>query len=216
MASVISVSVKVLRGKEARFEVAESEVVRAFKQLIAPEFDVPERRQRLVFKGKTLSDSGKLCDYNIKDGMKVHLFVQDDTAAGRTPSTQAQTTSGLAATTVTAAQATASSAAAGSASSSSGVSRSGQAAVSTTLTSSSRHVDVAEEPAAAMGTVADTSPSAWRNTNLWTQLDRVLQPHFRPEDVEKVKKAFFINFQKRMNSLSLQELEEYAKACVAL
>lgn len=37
------------------YQVTESEQVLSVKKLIAKEFDVPEERQRLVFKGKTLA-----------------------------------------------------------------------------------------------------------------------------------------------------------------
>lgn len=40
-------------------QVADTEAVVSFKQLVAREFDVPEHCQRLVFRGKTLA--GKPC-----------------------------------------------------------------------------------------------------------------------------------------------------------
>ncbi|XP_013773809.1 ubiquitin-like protein 4A-B isoform X2 [Limulus polyphemus] len=72
------ISVKILQGKECSIEVAASTSINDVKQLVAQQLDIPVDQQRLVFKGKTLSDGSSLCDYNIVEGNKLHLFVRKE------------------------------------------------------------------------------------------------------------------------------------------
>ncbi|CAH1265037.1 ubiquitin-like protein 4A [Branchiostoma lanceolatum] len=70
------ITVKILQGRECCIEVADADSVMSVKQLVARELDVPVDQQRLVFRGKTLSDSQCLGDYNIGPDAKVHLMVR--------------------------------------------------------------------------------------------------------------------------------------------
>lgn len=69
------ISVKILQGEECTIEVSASSSISAVKQLVAQALQIPVDQQRLVFKGKTLSDSLSLGDYNIVEGNRLHLFV---------------------------------------------------------------------------------------------------------------------------------------------
>lgn len=69
------ISVKILKGEECTIEVSASTSIISVKQLVAQQLQIPVHQQKLVFKGKTLSDSQCLCDYNIVDGNKLHLFI---------------------------------------------------------------------------------------------------------------------------------------------
>lgn len=57
------------------FKVSASSSISAVKQLVAQELQIPVDQQRLVFRGKTLSDGLSLEDYNIEEGNRLHLFV---------------------------------------------------------------------------------------------------------------------------------------------
>ncbi|XP_067133851.1 ubiquitin-like protein 4A [Centruroides vittatus] len=70
------ITVKIIKGKECTIEASASSSVSTVKQLVAEELQIPVEQQRLVFKGKTLSDSSCLCDYDIVDGNRLHLFVR--------------------------------------------------------------------------------------------------------------------------------------------
>lgn len=69
------ISVKILQGEECTIEVSASSSISAVKHLVAQQLQIPVDQQRLVFKGKTLSDSLSLGDYNIVEGNRLHLFV---------------------------------------------------------------------------------------------------------------------------------------------
>lgn len=70
------ITVKILRGRECTIEAPVTSSVSFVKQLVARELDIPVDQQRLVFRGKTLSDSHSLGDYDIVDGTKLHLVVR--------------------------------------------------------------------------------------------------------------------------------------------
>ncbi|GIY68857.1 ubiquitin-like protein 4A [Caerostris darwini] len=72
------ISVKILKGGECDIEVSASASINSVKQIVAEQLRIPVDQQRLVFRGKTLLDSETLCDYNIVEGNKLHLFVLKD------------------------------------------------------------------------------------------------------------------------------------------
>lgn len=72
------ISVKILKGGECDIEVSATASVNRVKEIVAQQLRIPVDQQRLVFKGKTLLDSDNLCDYNIVEGNKLHLFVRED------------------------------------------------------------------------------------------------------------------------------------------
>ncbi|GBM50475.1 Ubiquitin-like protein 4A [Araneus ventricosus] len=63
------------------FQVSATASINSVKQIVAQQLRIPVDQQKLVFKGKTLLDSETLCDYNIVEGNKLHLFVLKDTSA---------------------------------------------------------------------------------------------------------------------------------------
>ncbi|XP_021001843.1 ubiquitin-like protein 4A [Parasteatoda tepidariorum] len=71
------ISVKILKGGECDIEVSATASVNTVKEIVAQQLRIPVDQQRLVFKGKTLLDSESLCDYNIEEGNKLHLFVRE-------------------------------------------------------------------------------------------------------------------------------------------
>ncbi|CAL1288665.1 unnamed protein product [Larinioides sclopetarius] len=75
------ISVKILKGGECDIEVSATASINSVKQIVAEQLRIPVDQQKLVFKGKTLLDSETLCDYNIVEGNKLHLFVLKDTSA---------------------------------------------------------------------------------------------------------------------------------------
>lgn len=70
------ITVKILRGRECTIEAPVTSSVNFVKQLVSRELDIPVDQQRLVFRGKTLSDGNCLGDYDIVDGTKLHLVVR--------------------------------------------------------------------------------------------------------------------------------------------
>ncbi|XP_064473878.1 ubiquitin-like protein 4A [Ornithodoros turicata] len=78
------ITVKILQGQECTIEVSASSSISAVKELVAEQLQIPVDQQRLVFRGKTLSDGLSLGDYNIVEGNKLHLFVRK--ASENTPS----------------------------------------------------------------------------------------------------------------------------------
>ncbi|GFV93563.1 ubiquitin-like protein 4A-A [Trichonephila clavipes] len=79
------ISVKILKGGECDIEVSATASINSVKQIVAQQLRIPVDQQKLVFKGKTLLDSETLCDYNIEEGNKIHLFVQEDTPTETIP-----------------------------------------------------------------------------------------------------------------------------------
>jgi len=65
-----------MHGRECSVEVSGTASISLIKQLVAAELDIPPDQQRLVFKGKTLSDEKSVTDYNIIEGTRLHLVVK--------------------------------------------------------------------------------------------------------------------------------------------
>ncbi|XP_065910416.1 ubiquitin-like protein 4A [Dysidea avara] len=86
------VTVKVLGGAEHTLDVAPDTPVIRVKQVLAETLDQPTASQRLIFKGKALSDDKALKFYNVVNGSKLNLVVKPVAATAATPATQAQQT----------------------------------------------------------------------------------------------------------------------------
>ncbi|XP_055486771.1 ubiquitin-like protein 4A [Leucoraja erinacea] len=69
-------SVKLLHGTECWLEVSEDETVSNVKVLIEQQLKIPQGQQRLLYKGKALSDEHRLPDYGIRPGAKLNLVVK--------------------------------------------------------------------------------------------------------------------------------------------
>ncbi|XP_022103940.1 ubiquitin-like protein 4A-B [Acanthaster planci] len=73
---ILTVKILQTHGRECCVEVTATEPILSVKRMVAKELDVPVHQQRLVFKGKTLSDGQCLCDYNIGPDTKIHLVIR--------------------------------------------------------------------------------------------------------------------------------------------
>jgi len=82
------ITVKILQGKECKLEVTDSTKICDIKERVAQSLNVVPTLQRLVYKGKTLTDTACLHEYNIIDGAKIHLMVRKD---GNTNATESLT-----------------------------------------------------------------------------------------------------------------------------
>lgn len=84
--------VKVLKGNEIQVAVSPSHTVEDVKGILEMQFCMPAAQQKLVFKGKTLTDGKRLSDYQISDGDKLFLFQKKgDLSSASTPITPGHT-----------------------------------------------------------------------------------------------------------------------------
>ncbi|KAB1253908.1 Ubiquitin-like protein 4A [Camelus dromedarius] len=67
---------KALQGHECSLQVSEDELVSTLKHLVSGKLNVPERQQRLLFKGKALADGKRLSDYSIGPNSRLNLVVR--------------------------------------------------------------------------------------------------------------------------------------------
>ncbi|XP_043936116.1 ubiquitin-like protein 4A [Protopterus annectens] len=68
--------VKPLQGTECNLQVSENEKISTVKTLVAEKLDIPVGQQRLLYKGKALSDEHRLSDYSIGPDSKLNLVVK--------------------------------------------------------------------------------------------------------------------------------------------
>lgn len=73
---IMQLTVKALQGRECSLQVPEDELVSTLKHLVSDKLNVPVRQQRLLFKGKALTDEKRLSDYNIGPNSKLNLVVK--------------------------------------------------------------------------------------------------------------------------------------------
>ncbi|XP_051950186.1 ubiquitin-like protein 4A [Xyrauchen texanus] len=69
-------TVKPLQGKECNVQVTENEKVWTVKELVSERLNIPPSQQRLLYKGKALSDEQSLSDYSIGPEAKLNLVVR--------------------------------------------------------------------------------------------------------------------------------------------
>ncbi|OWF43571.1 ubiquitin-like protein 4A-A [Mizuhopecten yessoensis] len=87
--------VKVLKGNEIEVAVSPSHTIEDVKAILEMQFCMPAAQQKLVYKGKTLTDGKRLSDYHISDGDKLFLFQKKgDMSGASTPITPGQTSVG--------------------------------------------------------------------------------------------------------------------------
>ncbi|XP_042227233.1 ubiquitin-like protein 4A [Homarus americanus] len=72
----MKITVKILQGNECTMEVPGSSRVSKVKIIVNEFLSVAPHAQRLVYKGKTLSDETTLDEAGITDGAKIHLMVK--------------------------------------------------------------------------------------------------------------------------------------------
>ncbi|XP_037802176.1 ubiquitin-like protein 4A [Penaeus monodon] len=72
----MKVTVKILRGSECSLEVSGTTRIRDLKDKVEIILNVSPSSQRLVFRGKTLTDETSLEEAGITDGAKIYLMVK--------------------------------------------------------------------------------------------------------------------------------------------
>ncbi|CAH2316171.1 ubiquitin 4A [Pelobates cultripes] len=73
----MQLTVKALKGKETSIQVSESDTVLAVKRLVEEKLQVPAAQQRLLYRGKALSDEHSLSYYSIGPGSRLNLMVKE-------------------------------------------------------------------------------------------------------------------------------------------
>lgn len=73
----MQLTVKALKGKETSLQVSESDTVLAVKKQVEEKLQVPVSQQRLLFRGKALSDEHSLSFYSIGPGARLNLMVKE-------------------------------------------------------------------------------------------------------------------------------------------
>lgn len=91
-------TVKPLQGKECSVQVTEDEKVSTVKELVSERLNIPANQQRLLYKGKALSDEHKLSDYSIGPEAKLNLVIRPvgerTVVSGTSPSSSSSASSG--------------------------------------------------------------------------------------------------------------------------
>ncbi|MEE6505668.1 hypothetical protein FKM82_005617 [Ascaphus truei] len=85
----MQLTVKALKGKETNLQVSDGDTVLAVKRLVEEKLQVPVSQQRLLYRGKALSDEQCLSYYSIGPGSRLNLMLkervtQEVPAAGNT------------------------------------------------------------------------------------------------------------------------------------
>ena len=70
------ICVKTLTGRDIRLHVSLSQTIEQTKSMIEDKEGIPSHQQRLLFRGKWLSDERSLDDYNIKADSMLHLVLR--------------------------------------------------------------------------------------------------------------------------------------------
>ncbi|KAM8934847.1 ubiquitin-like protein 4A [Pelodytes ibericus] len=73
----MQLTVKALKGRETNIQVSESDTVLAVKRLVEDKLQVPASQQRLLYRGKALSDEHSLSFYSIGPGSRLNLMVKE-------------------------------------------------------------------------------------------------------------------------------------------
>ncbi|XP_069604374.1 ubiquitin-like protein 4A [Ranitomeya imitator] len=73
----MQLTVKALKGKETSVQVSESDTILAVKRQVEDKLQVPVSQQRLLFRGKALSDEHSLSFYSIGAGARLNLMVKE-------------------------------------------------------------------------------------------------------------------------------------------
>ncbi|XP_025107818.1 ubiquitin-like protein 4A [Pomacea canaliculata] len=81
------ISVKILNGQECTVAVSPSSLVSEVKEQVHNLLSVPVAEQKLLFRGKALTDEKLLKDYDIQDGTKLTLVVKKSSRDSPSPCT---------------------------------------------------------------------------------------------------------------------------------
>lgn len=72
----LNIVVKTIQNNEYNLTITKSMTILSLKTLIKNSTEIDEDRQRLIYKGRVLLDSGVVQDYNIEDGHTVHMVAR--------------------------------------------------------------------------------------------------------------------------------------------
>ncbi|XP_068945338.1 ubiquitin-like protein 4B [Petaurus breviceps papuanus] len=136
-------TVKLLLGRRCLLQVSENEKVFMLKRLVSTQLHVPEKQQRLLFKGQVLADNKRLSDYCIGPNSTLNVILRPLEKASPERPSQPQ------------------------------------------------------------------SPS--QSQSLWPQLTQILTKHFSLQDAEKVLNHLKEEHKKRLQQMSLDDLERISK-----
>ncbi|CAH1783006.1 unnamed protein product [Owenia fusiformis] len=70
------ITVKILKGRECTIQVMPEDTVIEVKAIVERELGIPPQEQRLVYKGRPLSDDQTLTDCNVTQNAKLFLVVK--------------------------------------------------------------------------------------------------------------------------------------------
>ncbi|CAI9619482.1 unnamed protein product [Staurois parvus] len=73
----MQLTVKALKGKETNIQVSENDTILTVKRLVEEKLQVPVSQQRLLFRGKALSDEHSLSFYSIGPDARLNLMVKE-------------------------------------------------------------------------------------------------------------------------------------------
>ena len=76
--------VKILNGSEHSVDVSPDISIQELKNVLTNELKIPANQQRLMFKGKALTDTHFLKDYSIESGAKLNLMIKKDNESNLT------------------------------------------------------------------------------------------------------------------------------------
>uniref|UniRef100_F6RMI4 Ubiquitin-like domain-containing protein n=1 Tax=Monodelphis domestica TaxID=13616 RepID=F6RMI4_MONDO len=69
-------TVKLLLGRRCLLQVSENEKVFMLKRLVSKQLHVPEKQQRLLFRGQVLADNKRLSDYCIGPNSTLNVIIR--------------------------------------------------------------------------------------------------------------------------------------------
>ncbi|XP_071082801.1 ubiquitin-like protein 4A [Haliotis cracherodii] len=74
-------TVKILNGDECTIAASPSSYVTDIKQQVAALMSIPIANQKLLYKGKPMTDNKQLSEYNIEDGSKLTVVARPGSAS---------------------------------------------------------------------------------------------------------------------------------------
>ncbi|CAG0916562.1 unnamed protein product [Notodromas monacha] len=83
--AIMNIFVKVLNGPECSVALVNSSTVSELKEKVCDKLGVPSALQKIVYKGRTLSNEKTVVEHGVEDGAKVHLLVANVKPQPRAP-----------------------------------------------------------------------------------------------------------------------------------
>ncbi|KAF8348719.1 ubiquitin-related domain-containing protein [Amanita rubescens] len=69
------IKVKTLTGKEIELDIDPSDQITRIKEKVEEQSGVPPQQQRLIFRGRQMSDDKTANDFNVEAGAVLHLVL---------------------------------------------------------------------------------------------------------------------------------------------